>query len=107
MWLHQETVMSRAATSPRTQSAARSGVINIRVRPEERALIDRAASAQGKSRSDFMLEASRRAAEEALLDQTVLRVDQATYNRFVELLDAPPRPSPALRRLMQTKAPWE
>lgn len=99
--------MARAVTSRRTQSPARSGVINIRVRPDERALIDRAASAQGKSRSDFMLEASRRAAEEALLDQTVLRVDAATYSRFIELLDAPPRPSTALRRLLLTKAPWE
>jgi uncharacterized protein (DUF1778 family) len=99
--------MSRTVTSRRTQPAARSGVINIRVRPDERALIDRAASAQGKSRSDFMLEASRRAAEETLLDQTVLRLDAATYNRFVELLDAPPRPNAALRRLMLTKAPWE
>jgi uncharacterized protein (DUF1778 family) len=99
--------MSRAVTSRRTPSAARSGVINIRVRPEERALIDRAASVQGKSRSDFMLEASRRAAEEALLDQTVLRVDAGTYGRFVEMLDSPPRPNAALRRLMATKAPWD
>jgi uncharacterized protein (DUF1778 family) len=99
--------MARAVTTSHTQPAVRSGVINIRVRPDERALIDRAALAQGKSRSDFMLEASRRAAEEALLDQTVLRVGAATYARFVELLDAPPRPNAALRRLMQTKAPWE
>jgi uncharacterized protein (DUF1778 family) len=42
-----------------------------------------------------------------LLDQAVLRVDAATYRRFVELLDAPPRPNAALRRLMLTKAPWE
>jgi len=82
-------------------------MINIRVKPAERALIDQAAAAQGKSRSDFMLEASRRAAEEALLDRTLLRVDSATYARFVELLDAPPRPSERLRSLMQTRAPWD
>jgi uncharacterized protein (DUF1778 family) len=86
---------------------ARTGMINIRVKPAERALIDQAAAAQGKSRSDFMLEASRRAAEEALLDRTLLRVDSATYARFVELLDAPPRSNEHLRRLMQTKAPWD
>lgn len=49
----------------------------------------------------------RRAAAETLLDQTLLRVDAATYARFVELLDAPPRPNAALRKLMQTKAPWD
>ena len=77
-------------------SAGRTGMINIRVKPAERALIDEAAAAQGKSRSDFMLEASRRAAEETLLDRTLLRVDAATYARFVELLDAPPPWAPWL-----------
>ena len=99
--------MPRAATTHHTASAPRSGVINIRVRPADRTLIDRAAAAKGKSRSDFMLEASRRAAVEALLDQTLLRVDAPTYARFVALLDAPPRPNAALRRLMQTRAPWD
>ncbi len=88
------------------RSPART-MINIRVKPAERALIDQAAAAQGKSRTDFVLEASRRAAEETLLDQTLLRVDQATYARFIELLDAPPRPNAQLRKLMQTKAPWD
>jgi uncharacterized protein (DUF1778 family) len=88
-------------------SPSRSGTINIRVRPAERALIDQAAAAQGKTRSDFMLEASRRAAEEALLDRTVLRVDAATYDRYLAVLDAPPRPNERLRKLLLTRAPWE
>jgi uncharacterized protein (DUF1778 family) len=87
--------------------ALRRGMINIRIKPAERDLIDQAAALRGKSRSDFMLEASRRAAEEALLDRTFLRVDEATYARFIALLDAPPRPNEQLSRLMQTKAPWE
>lgn len=99
--------MSDRTVERHSRSAARTGMINIRVKPAERALIDQAAAAQGKSRSDFMLEASRRAAEEALLDRTLLRVDAATYARFVELLDAPPRPNAQLRKLMQTKAPWD
>jgi len=82
-------------------------MISIRIKPVERDLIDQAAALQGKSRSDFMLEAARRAAEEALLDRTLLRVDEATYAHFVALLDAPPRPNAKLRRLMQTKAPWD
>jgi uncharacterized protein (DUF1778 family) len=85
----------------------RTGNVNIRIRPAERELIDQAAAAQGKSRSDFMLEASRRAAEEALLDRTLLRVDAETYDRFVAMLDGRPRPNEKLRKLMQTAAPWE
>ena len=94
--------------SPEThvRSSTRS-TINIRIKPAERALIDQAAAMQGKSRTEFMLDASRRAAEETLLDQTLLRVGGATYDRFVELLDAPPRPNAQLRKTMQIKAPWD
>ena len=40
----------------------RDAAINLRALPEQRDLIDQAASLQGKSRSDFMLEAARRIA---------------------------------------------
>ena len=90
-----------------TGSAAGRRSINIRVKRELRDLIDQAAAVSGKSRSDFMLEAARRAAEDALLDRTFLRVDRKTHARFLSLLDAAPRPNARLRRLMQTKAPWE
>ena len=92
---------------PTSTELRRSGTINIRIQPAERALIDRAAESQGKSRSDFMLEAARRAAEEALVDRTLLRVDSATYDRFIELLDGPAVPNEKLRKLMQTRPPWE
>jgi uncharacterized protein (DUF1778 family) len=42
--------------------------ISMRVPPQTRDLIDRAAKATGRTRTDFMLEAARKAAEEALLD---------------------------------------
>jgi uncharacterized protein (DUF1778 family) len=80
---------------------------HIRIKPGDRALIDQAAAAQGKKRSEFMLEASRRGAEETLLDQALLRVDSQTYAKFVELLDRPPQPNEGLRKLLLSKAPWE
>ena len=99
--------MGDPSHEPHEEPVLRRGMINIRIKPAERDLIDQAAALQGKSRSEFMLEASRRAAEEALWDRTFLRVDEATYARFIALLDAPPRPNEQLRKLMQTKAPWE
>lgn len=81
--------------------------VNLKMREDTRALIDRAAQMQGRSRTDFMIEASRRAAEDAILDQTVISVDAQTYERFVTMLDAPPQPNDKLRKTMQTKAPWE
>ncbi len=80
--------------------------VNLRVRSDTRSLIDRAARAHGKSRSDFMIEAARRAAEDALLDQTLVRVDQATYEHFLKVLDQPPA-GKGFKKLMQAKSPWE
>ena len=83
------------------------GTLNIRIKPEERSLIDRAAQSLGKNRTDFILDAARRAAEEALLDRTVLTVSPEAYAAFLARLDAPPQPNERLRRTMQTRAPWD
>jgi uncharacterized protein (DUF1778 family) len=81
--------------------------LNLRIKPEERGLIDRAAKTLGKNRTDFMLDAARRAAEEALLDRTIFTVSPKAYAEFVARLDAPPQPNERLRRTMRTSAPWE
>jgi uncharacterized protein (DUF1778 family) len=81
--------------------------LNLRIRPEERGLIDRAASITGKTRTDFVLEAARRAAEEALLDRTVLTVSPEAYAAFLARLDEPPAPNDRLRRTMRHDPPWD
>lgn len=83
------------------------GSLNLRIKPELRGLIDRAAQLAGKNRTDFVLEAARRAAEEALLDRTVFTVSPEAYAEFLARLDAPPQPNERLRRTMQTAAPWD
>jgi len=85
----------------------RRATLNVRVKPEDRNLIDRAARLLGKSRTDFLLESARRAAQDALLDQTLLNVSPSVYAEFVARLDAPPAPNERLRRTMTTPAPWE
>ena len=55
-------------------------LINLRVSSEDLRLIDRAATATGKNRSEFMLNAARFVAEEALLDKVLVRVDAKTYD---------------------------
>jgi uncharacterized protein (DUF1778 family) len=81
--------------------------LNIRIRPEERSLIDRAAKARGKNRTDFVLEAARTAAEEALLDQAIITASPEAYAAFLTRLDMPPEPNERLRKTMQTPPPWE
>jgi len=81
--------------------------LNLRIRPEERGLIDRAAELTGKTRTDFVLEAARRAAEEALLDRVLFLAGDAAFDAFRTRLDAPPRANERLRRTLQTVPPWE
>ena len=81
--------------------------INIRAKARQRDLIDQAADRLGRSRSDFMLEAACREAENVLLDQAFFTVDEGTYAKFQALLDQPLPPTDKLRRLLKTKAHWE
>ena len=81
--------------------------LNLRIKPEERGLIDRAAKTLGKTRTDFVLDAARRAAEAALLDRTVLTVSPKAYAEFLARLDASPKPNERLQQTMKTSAPWE
>lgn len=86
---------------------ARNAAINLRASPRQRALIDRAAEALGKNRSDFMLEAACREADAVLLDRRFFLLDEKGYRRFTDALDRPPADNSRLRRLLTTKAPWE
>jgi len=88
-------------------SRLRAENINLRVSRSQKALIDRAAEAQGRNRSDFMLDAACREAESVLLDRRYFHLDDEQFRRFMEILDAPPRSNPGLARLLRTKAPWE
>ena len=81
--------------------------LNLRIKSDDRGLIDRAAELTGKTRTDFVLEAARRAAIDALSDRSLFSVDAKTYAKFVAALDALPRPNDKLRRTMQTPAPWD
>jgi uncharacterized protein (DUF1778 family) len=86
-------------------SKIQSLVTNLRIRKDVRGLIDRAAQVRGKTRSEFMIEASHRAAEEALLDEALVRVDAKTYAHFLKVLDQPPSGA-GYDRLMKAPSPW-
>jgi uncharacterized protein (DUF1778 family) len=88
-------------------SRLRAENINLRVSRSQKALIDRAAEAQGRNRSDFMLDAACREAESVLLDRRYFYLDDEQFRRFMAMLDTPPKSNPRLARLLRTKAPWE
>jgi uncharacterized protein (DUF1778 family) len=84
----------------------RDAAINLRALPQQRDLIDHAASLLGKNRSDFMLESACERAQAVLLDQVFFQLNTQQMAQFNALLDAPPAPNPGLERLMAVKAPW-
>ena len=85
----------------------RSETINLRASRGQKALIDRAAEALGRNRSDFMLETACREAEAVLLDRRYFALSEEQFRRFTAMLDRPPARNPRLARLLRTKAPWE
>lgn len=81
--------------------------LNIRIKPEIRELIDEAARTLGKNRTDFIIDAARRAAEDALLDRTLITVSPEAYADFLARLDAPSKPNERLLKTMHSRAPWD
>ena len=96
--------MPSVRTKPRQP---RDVTINLRADRRQRTLIDRAAEALGKNRSDFMLEAACREADAVLLDRRLFLLDDKAYRRFITVLDTPPAANPRLRRLLTRTAPWD
>jgi uncharacterized protein (DUF1778 family) len=86
---------------------ATSVPINMKAEPKIRNLIDRAAKIAHCNRTEFVLEAAIQRAEEVILDQQLITVDEERFKRFVAALDAPPASNPRLQRLMERKTPWE
>ena len=97
----QEVIHMHAATDAKRET------LNIRIKPEVRDLIDRAAKSRGKNRTDFILDSARVAAEDTLLDQVIMTVSAQAFEQFQARLDMPPKPNDRLLKTMLTPAPWE
>lgn len=89
------------------QALRKNTPINLRALPSQKALIDRAASLLHKSRSDFMLEAACKEAENVLLNQQLFLLDKDSYAAFLSQLDAPVQENLSLKNLLKSKSPWE
>ncbi len=87
-------------------STSRRSNFNLRVSEETRALIDEAAAALGKSRTEFVIESARKSATDALLDRRLFLLNEARHAQFLAALDAPPPPNAALKKLMGRKPLW-
>ena len=82
-------------------------VIQIRASAETKALLQQAAQIRGQKLSEFMLESARRKAEDTILDQRLFILSPEEHEKFLEMLDNPPKPNKKLIELMRRKPMWE
>ena len=97
------TELHPPATRKRTARETREP-LHMRIRPEDRSLIDHAAELAGKNRTDFVIDAARLAAQNTLLGRAVIPLSEKAFAAFVALIDTPPQPNERLRKSLQTPA---
>lgn len=74
--------------------------VQLRLRPDEKAIIARAAELRQTTLSKFVLEHAVQAAQQVLGDQVHFALPAGRWKAFCAALDAPPRAIPALRQLL-------
>jgi uncharacterized protein (DUF1778 family) len=87
--------------------AASDSTITMRIPGGMRNLIDTAAAALGKSRTEFMLDCARDSATEVLLSKLVFDIGKEQSAELAQLLENPPAPVAELRALISSWAPWD
>ena len=81
--------------------------INLRVSSERLAIVDRAATIRGVSRTEFMLQSSEAAAIEILNEQPVITLDDGAWDDFIAVLDAPVELDPAVKERYARRPQWD
>ena len=81
--------------------------ISMRLPEADVAMIDRAAWLRGRSRTDFVRDAAVRAAEEVVMEQSLIRMSPEGFAAFMDVLAAPATPVPEMVELARRPAPWE
>ena len=86
---------------------AKTSPINMRVEPEQHALLTKAAAILHMDRSTFILNTACREAENVLLDQRLFYLEEENFNAFQAALDEPLANNEKLKALLSETSPWE
>ena len=93
--------------APAARKKKKQYPLSMRLPEADIAIIDRAARKRGRSRTDFVREAAVRAAEEAVMENTIIRMSPEGFKEFMDIISAPPTPVPEMVKVFKRKAPWE
>jgi uncharacterized protein (DUF1778 family) len=81
--------------------------ISMRLPETDVAMIDRAATLRGRTRTDFVRDAAVRAAEEVVMESRLIRMGPEGFADFMDILSRPTVPVPGMVELAQRPSPWE
>lgn len=81
--------------------------LSMRLPKRDIDLIDRAASIRGRSRTEFVRDAAVHAAEDVLMERTMIRMSAEGFGAFARAIAGPGRAVTALVKVLARKAPWE
>jgi uncharacterized protein (DUF1778 family) len=90
----------------KTTARRKEHPLSMRLPDADIAMIDRAASLRGRSRTDFVRDAAVRAAEEVIMERTLVGMTPQGFRAFMAAIEAPPTVVPELVELFKRKAPW-
>lgn len=88
-------------------AARKDHPLSMRLPASDIAMIDRAASLRGRSRTDFVRDAAVRAAEEAIMESAPIRMSPAGFKTFVATISGPAKHVPEMVALFKRRAPRE
>ena len=81
--------------------------LSMRLPEADIALIDRAATLRGRSRTDFVRDAAVRAAENVLMETVPIRMSPSGFKAFMAAVSGPATSVPEMVELFRRAAPWE
>jgi uncharacterized protein (DUF1778 family) len=96
----EKTLMSRS-------TERKDHPLSMRLPEADIAIIDRAAGLRGRSRTDFVREAAVRAAEEIVMEASLIRMSPAGFKAFLAALSGPAKPVPEMVEVLKRPSPWE
>ena len=86
---------------PERRKPPKEGRLSIRATARQLEMLQRAAEAQGRTLSDFVLSTATERAEEILVERRHFIADPESWERFMQALESPPAPVDALIRLFR------
>lgn len=105
--MEHAAIPERPRTRTRSPRARSEANIHIRATIQIKHLIDTAATAVGKTLSEFVLDSARQRAIDVLLDQRLFVLDPEKYDAFISALDNSPPAGAKLKALMKRKPLWQ